>query len=76
MPGGIHPPLDVVFTWKPNYDDPERRPPTVQCLNLAFLALVYLVVALRVYVRGIHSKSFGADDAMIVATLVRFDHTS
>jgi hypothetical protein len=70
MPGGIHPPLSVILTWKPNYVDPETRGPLVKILDVVLLSLCYVAVALRVYARAVHSKSYGWDDTLIVIALV------
>jgi hypothetical protein len=66
------PPLAVLESWpKPNYVDPVERGPENIILNLIFLPLMCLVVTLRVFTRTQISKNFGADDWLILASLVR-----
>ena len=66
------PPLAVLESWpKPNYVDPIQRGPVNIILNLIFLPLVCLVITLRVFTRTQISKNFGADDWLILASLVR-----
>jgi hypothetical protein len=65
------PPLGVIESWPvPNYVNPVTRGPANIIINLVFFPLVCLVIALRVYTRLRISKSFGADDWLILASLV------
>ena len=65
------PPLAVIESWPlPNYVNPVTRGPANIIINLVFLPLVCLVIALRVYTRLRISKSFGVDDWLILASLV------
>ena len=65
------PPLAVIESWPvPNYVNPVTRGPANIIINLIFFPLVCLVIALRVYTRLRISKSFGADDWLILASLV------
>lgn len=70
MPGGLHPPPEVFLSWKPNYANPEERGPGILILAAFLLGLVYLVVALRLYCRGIQAKSLGLDDALVTINLI------
>ena len=70
MPGGLHPPPEVFLSWRPNYIDPERRGPGVVVLTGVMLALVYLVVALRLYARGVKAHTLGLDDVLIAMNLI------
>ncbi len=66
------PPLEVLASWpKPNYVDPIQRGPANIILDLTLLPLVCLVITLRVFTRTSISKNFGADDWLILASLVR-----
>jgi hypothetical protein len=70
MPGGLHPPVSVIATWKPNYVDPETRGGGIVVMEIVLLAVCYAVVALRIWTRFFLSKSFGYDDALIIFNLV------
>ncbi|GAB1738464.1 hypothetical protein NU219Hw_g3270t1 [Hortaea werneckii] len=65
------PPLEVLSTWPtPNYDDPKTRGQASLIVNIIFLFLVLVAVALRVYSRTSVRRWFGLDDVMIgLATL-------
>lgn len=60
------PPLEVLSTWPtPNYDDPKTRGQASLIVNIIFLFLVLVAVALRVYSRTSVRRWFGLDDIMI-----------
>ncbi|KAI7537592.1 hypothetical protein KC331_g10845 [Hortaea werneckii] len=65
------PPLEVLSTWPtPNYDDPKTRGQASLIVNIIFLFLVLVAVALRVYSRTSVRRWFGLDDIMMgLATL-------
>ncbi|RDW64647.1 hypothetical protein BP6252_10298 [Coleophoma cylindrospora] len=64
------PPLAVIATWPPaNYVDPVTRGPANTIMNLIFFPILLLVVGLRTYTRLRLSKSFGLDDALILAAM-------
>lgn len=67
------PPLSVILTWPaPNYDDPPTRGNALLIVNIIFLVLVLVVVALRFYCRSVGvALRFGWDDAMIAIATVR-----
>lgn len=48
----------------------EDRGPQVAAVAIPFLALSWVAVSLRCYVRAVMMKSFGADDWLAVASLV------
>jgi hypothetical protein len=67
------PPLAVIESWPPpNYVDPVTRGSANIIINLILFPLVCLFIALRVYTRLWIAKSFGADDWLILASLVCF----
>jgi hypothetical protein len=70
MPGGLHAPLSVVLTWKPNYVNPETRGDWIGPVVIALLGLTYIVVVLRLWTRFRIAKNPGIDDALIVFNLV------
>lgn len=65
------PPLSVILTWpSPNYVDPETRGDASLIVNLVFILLVILAVALRFYCRlSAGALRVGWDDAMIALAL-------
>jgi hypothetical protein len=52
----------------------EDRGPAVVAVVGIMLGLSWITVSLRCYVRGVMIKSFGLDDWLAVATLVRTSH--
>ena len=48
----------------------ENRGPQAAAVAILFLITSWLAVMLRVYVRGVMTKSFGIDDTLAVVTLV------
>ena len=66
----ILPPLSVIVTLKPNYDDPPTWGPTVFIVNSIFLFLATIAVGTRLYTRIALRRWFGADDAFIVFAFV------
>jgi hypothetical protein len=70
MPGGLHPPLSVILSWKPNYVDPVTRGPGMIVLVAVLLSLTYVVVALRLWARFRMAKNAGVDDALIIFNMV------
>jgi hypothetical protein len=71
MPGGPHPPVEVIVTWTPNYVDPVKRGPAFIVAVSCILALTYIVVGLRLFARYVLRKNTGLDDILIVINLVR-----
>lgn len=71
MPGGLHPPADVIASWpNPNYVDPERRPHNVLAVSIAFGALATAVLIIRGAVRLGCTRNFGADDALALGAYI------
>ncbi|KXL50068.1 hypothetical protein M433DRAFT_27169 [Acidomyces richmondensis BFW] len=65
------PPLSVIETWPtPNYSDPNTRGPSSLILNIVFIAMVMVAVAIRYYCRLCIKKWFGWDDIMIAMALI------
>ncbi|KAL8730098.1 MAG: hypothetical protein Q9166_004297 [cf. Caloplaca sp. 2 TL-2023] len=68
----MHPNKAIIDSWpKPNFVNPETRGPALTVVNIVFIILVFLVVGLRYYTRIRITKSFGLDDWVIGASLVR-----
>lgn len=69
MPGGIHPPLSVIETWRPNYIDPPTRAGLVPALVVT-TALALFILSARIFVRGYMQRNMGVDDWVILAAFV------
>jgi hypothetical protein len=64
-------PAEVEASWPtPNYVDPVTRGPISLIVNIVFYVLMLLSVILRTYTRAFLSKSFGADDVLMLLALV------
>jgi hypothetical protein len=70
MPGGLHAPLSVLLTWKPNYVNPETRGTGLIVLIAVLLAIAYVVVCMRLWARFFITKSAGIDDGLILFNMV------
>ncbi|KAL3427912.1 integral membrane protein [Phlyctema vagabunda] len=65
------PPASVLESWPtPNYVDPPVHGKAIIIMNLTFYPVVLLIMVLRVFTRCTISKSFGADDYLIIAALL------
>jgi hypothetical protein len=65
------PPPEVIASWPiPNYTDPHTRGPALLIVNLTFIAICTIMVALRMYTRVIVVRWFGWDDVFILFALV------
>lgn len=68
----MHPTKEVIASWpKPNYVNPDTRGPALTVVNIVFIVLVFIVVGLRYYTRIRITRSFGIDDYVIGASVVR-----
>lgn len=71
MPGGIHPPLEVILSWpRPNYIDPIKRPKTVLVVACVFGPLTIALLLARLWVRIRIQRNAGVDDWLMVAAIV------
>lgn len=70
MPGGLHAPISVLLTWRPNYVDPEMRGMKFICFVAAMLSTTYFVVGLRLWARFRLGNNPGLDDLLIMFNLV------
>lgn len=70
MPGGLHPPPEVVLSWKPNYVDPVTRGDSFLVAAGVLISLVYLTVLLRLYTRAFVTRNLGIDDILVAINLV------
>ena len=73
MPGGIHPPLDVILSWpKPNNINPETRPDTVVILACILGPITVALLFIRLWVRIVQQRSPGLDDWLMLTATVRY----
>ena len=72
MPGGFHPPPDVMASWpEPNYIDPETKGKELLVVAIIFCVLALLVVSLRLWTRLCLQGEAGLDDVLITLAMVR-----
>jgi hypothetical protein len=72
MPGGIHPPLDVIRTFPhPNYINPVVRDWTLAAGIIFLLILTVFIVCARLWARLAIQHNSGIDDVIIVLAMVR-----
>ncbi|KAF2677970.1 hypothetical protein K458DRAFT_377526 [Lentithecium fluviatile CBS 122367] len=70
MPGGIHPPLEVMLSWPtPNYANPVTRPKTILILACVLGPLTICLLLARLWVRIRMQSNAGLDDWLMVAAL-------
>jgi hypothetical protein len=60
------------LSWSPNSDSWNKADTAVAAVLGLFLGLAYLFVLLRVYVKTFLSKSWGADDYLLLVSLVSY----
>jgi hypothetical protein len=71
MPGGPHPPLEVVASWPaPNLVNPEGRGMVTTVLAAIFTPITIFVVFARLWVRFRLQRNAGVDDWLMIASLV------
>jgi hypothetical protein len=71
MPGGPHPPLEVVASWPaPNLVNPEGRGMVTTILAAVFTPITIFVVFARLWVRFRLQRNPGVDDWLMVTALV------
>ena len=71
MPGGIHPPLEVMARWPtPNYKNPETHPKTVLISACILGPLTIGLLLVRLWVRVKLQHSAGWDDWLMLAAVV------
>jgi hypothetical protein len=71
MPGGIHPPIDVLMSWPTgNYIDPVTRPKTVLIVACIFGPITVALLLARLWVRIHIQHNAGVDDWLMVIAVV------
>ena len=67
----MHPTAEIIAGWpKPNFINPITRGSALTVVNVVFITLVCIAVALRFYTRLRITKSFGLDDWVIGLSLI------
>ena len=73
MSAHLRPPPEVLAEWQllANPENPsETLGNTIPNMEITLLVLSFLVVALRVYIRTVQTRSFGWDDGVVVFNLI------
>lgn len=72
MPGGIHPPPQVIASWPaPNYENPETRGWSLTITTVVLASIALAVFLLRLWSRLFLTHNAGADDWVLLAAMVR-----
>lgn len=76
MPGGVRPPLEVVFSWPPaNTVNPESRGTVTTPLAAVLSPITFFIYFARLWVRFRLQRNAGVDDWLMVAALVLSKHS-
>ncbi|KAK6352031.1 hypothetical protein TWF718_005180 [Orbilia javanica] len=68
---GTRPPPEVLATWPaPNYVNPENQTAQLMAIEITLCTVTTVVMALRLYSRGVLTKSIGLDDWLMTGALV------
>ncbi|KAF2837819.1 integral membrane protein, partial [Patellaria atrata CBS 101060] len=71
MPGGLHPPAEVVTSWpKLNAIDPERKNWSLVIHTIVLFTITLFVVCARFWARCKVQRNAGLDDALIAVAMV------
>jgi hypothetical protein len=70
MPGGLHPPVEVIASWPFDYENFPTSGFYIVILVSVLLGLSYLVVFMRLISRLYIQKNFGIDDGLIIFNMV------
>ncbi|KAK6338572.1 hypothetical protein TWF730_002635 [Orbilia blumenaviensis] len=67
---GTRPPPEVLASWpKPNYINPENQTAVLIGIEVTLCVITAIVMGLRLYSRGILTKSIGSDDWLMTGAL-------
>ncbi|KAK6510297.1 hypothetical protein TWF481_005014 [Arthrobotrys musiformis] len=68
---GTRPPPEVLASWPtPNYVNPENQTAQLMAIEITLCSVTSIVMFLRLYSRGVLTKSIGLDDWLMTAALV------
>jgi hypothetical protein len=71
MPGGLHPPLEVLLSWPaPNFINPQTKPNTITILACILGPVTVGMLLARLWVRIFHQRKPGWDDWLMLAAIV------
>jgi hypothetical protein len=71
MPGGPHPPLEVIASWPPaNLVNPEGRGTVTTIIAGVLSPITFFIVFARLWVRFHLQRNAGWDDWLMIAALV------
>ncbi|KAJ6262309.1 hypothetical protein Dda_3116 [Drechslerella dactyloides] len=71
MPSARVPPPEILATWpKPNYINPSNPTARLKGVEITLCAITVIVVILRLYSRIFLTRSYGADDFLMSASLI------
>ena len=71
MPGGVHPPIEVIASWpRANFVNPETHSKAYTVIASILGPLALICVVARVWARAYIQKKPGLDDWLILASLV------
>ncbi|KAF2186364.1 hypothetical protein K469DRAFT_573631, partial [Zopfia rhizophila CBS 207.26] len=71
VPGGIHPPLEIIASWPPpNYTDSPTRPKRVLVVACTSGPLTIPLLFARLWTRIRIQPNIGRDDWLVVAAIV------
>ncbi|KAI9929743.1 hypothetical protein ASPWEDRAFT_134264 [Aspergillus wentii DTO 134E9] len=71
MPGGMHPPLEVIASWPPpNTVNPESHGPASIVLSALFGGIAVITILIRLWTRCVIQRAGDADDLLIALALI------
>jgi hypothetical protein len=71
MPGGLHPPLEVIALWPaPNFVNPEGRGRVTSIIAGVLSPITFFMVFARLWVRFYLQRNVGLDDWLMIAAIV------
>lgn len=71
MPGGIHPPIEVMLSWPtPDYVDPVTRPKAATIFACTLGPFTIFLLFARLWVRMYYQRNTGLDDWLMLLASV------
>ncbi|KAK6517610.1 hypothetical protein TWF281_004259 [Arthrobotrys megalospora] len=68
---GTRPPPEVLASWPaPNYVNPENQTMQLMAIEITLCSITTIVMGLRLYSRGVLTKSIGSDDWLMTGALL------
>ncbi|KAJ6260797.1 hypothetical protein Dda_5027 [Drechslerella dactyloides] len=70
-------PPDILVTWpEPNYVNPDNQTAQLMAVEITLCSFTVVIMVLRLYSRGVLTKSIGSDDWLMAAALRGVEHTA